>query len=126
MRGEIYKCACGEVYFADPVSTNPCPECKKKHDFFAYARTPRYNVPIHQRTKFYACHVEKDSDDFRTLAGEVELKGGGAFELKNVSGKSWSIREKTDDKVRAQMPDAYTILRKGMSITVGHDNIEIV
>jgi hypothetical protein len=33
MRAEIYKCSCGEVYFADPAAPNPCPSCGKTNAF---------------------------------------------------------------------------------------------
>jgi hypothetical protein len=91
MRSGIYKCPCGEVYFADPVNPNPCPSCKKQNVFPFYIKTYRYNLPVHQRTKLYACHTEKDSDDFETLSGEVSSKGD--FELKNVSDKNWTVTD---------------------------------
>lgn len=40
LRGEIFKCPCGDVDFADPVNPNPCPECGKKNRFAAYIKTP--------------------------------------------------------------------------------------
>ncbi|MDR1637023.1 MAG: hypothetical protein LBR93_06765 [Treponema sp.] len=33
MKGEIYKCPCGEVYFADPVVPNQYPACRKTQFF---------------------------------------------------------------------------------------------
>ena len=59
MRCEVYKCSCGEVYFADAVNPNPCPSCKKKNVFPMYIKTQRYNVPVHQKTKLYTGHTEK-------------------------------------------------------------------
>jgi hypothetical protein len=99
MRGGIYKCQCGNVYFADPASPNPCPACKKTNDFPFYIKTYRYNVPIHQRTKLYACHTEKDSDDFATLAAEIHGR------MSYVSGKYTGNRQcshlKTENNDRA-------------------------
>jgi len=60
MRSEIYKCPCGEVYFADPVNPNACPSCGKKNVFPIYIKTSRYNLPVHQRTKLYACHTDEE------------------------------------------------------------------
>ncbi|MDR3303447.1 MAG: hypothetical protein LBS86_03455, partial [Treponema sp.] len=92
MQGEVYKCSCGEVYFADPVTPNPCPACGKQNSFPFTIKTYRYNLPVHQRTKLYTCHTEKDSEDFQTPTGEVAVKNGG-FELKNVSNKHWTVTE---------------------------------
>jgi len=38
MRSEIFKCSCGEIYFADPVNNNPCPSCKKTNSFPFYKK----------------------------------------------------------------------------------------
>jgi serine/threonine protein kinase len=122
MRGEIYKCSCGEVYFADPENPNPCPECKKTAVFPYYIKTRRYNLPVHQRTKLYACHTEKDSEDFETLTGEVAVKDDG-FELKNVSGKTWTITE--GENVSSLVSGSSVMLKQGMTINFGADTAEI-
>jgi hypothetical protein len=122
MRGEIFKCSCGEVYFADPATPNPCPECKKTHPFPLYIKTHRYNLPVHQRTKLYACHTEKDSDDFETLTGEVSAAGGG-FKLKNVSDKNWTI---TDGSTTPLAPKGEVELKKGILINFGGSNAEVL
>jgi serine/threonine protein kinase len=122
MRSEIYKCHCNEIYFADPVNPNPCPACKKQNTFPFYIKTYRYNLPVHQRTKLYACHTEKDSDDFETLTGEVSAKGND-FELKNVSGKNWMVTE--GENTTSLAPNAAVTLNKDMSIDFGHANAEV-
>ena len=123
MRGEIYKCPCGEIYFADPVAPNPCPACKKTNEFPLYIKTKRYNVPVHQRTKLYACHTEEDSDDFEALTGEVVAAGDG-FALKNRSGKNWTVTESGEPT--ALVPDAAVTLKKGMTINFGGGTAEII
>jgi serine/threonine protein kinase len=123
MRDEVYKCpSCGKVYFADPVGQNPCPGCKKIAPFPFYIKTRRYNPPVHQRTKLYACHTEKDSDDFEPLTGEVVAKDGG-FELKNVSDKNWTVTE--DGNTSNLAPGASIALKKNMTINFGADSAEI-
>jgi len=112
MRSEIFKCSCEAVYFADPVNLNPCTACKRKNAFPFFIKTGRYNLPVHQRTKLYVCHAEKDSDDFETLVGEVLAKGSG-FELKNISGKNW-----TADSFSVAPNNAFA-LRKGLRIGFG-------
>ena len=126
MRGEVFKCACGEVYFADPVSMNPCPVCKKQQAFAFSIKTPktaRYVLPVHQRTKLYACHTNKDSDDFTSLCGECAAKDGG-FELKNVSGKNWMIREGGESTALAS-GDAVS-LKQGLEIDFGGTTAEVI
>ncbi|MDR0496561.1 MAG: serine/threonine-protein kinase [Treponema sp.] len=123
MRSEIFKCPCGEVYFADPVNRNPCPECKKKNELPMYIKTYRYNVPVHQRTKLYACHTEKDSDDFETLEAEVAAKGND-YELKNVSAKNWMVTD--GDSTISVAPNTAFTLKKGMTINFGQVNAEII
>jgi serine/threonine protein kinase len=122
MRSEIFKCPCGEVYFADPIESNLCPECKKKNVFPIYIKTYRYNLPVHQRTKLYACHTEKDSDDFETVSGEVLVKGND-YELKNMSGKNWMVTEGSSSF--SVSPNTSFALKKDMIINFGNSNTEI-
>jgi serine/threonine protein kinase len=124
MRSEIFKCpSCGDVYFADPVSSSPCPSCSKKYVFPMYIKTPRYNVPVHQKTKLYACHIEKSSDDFETLAAEVSLSGSD-YNLKNMTKLTLDI----DDAGKAVTvaPGASITLKKGMKINFGANSIEVI
>ena len=123
MRGEVYKCTCGEVYFADPETPNPCPACGKSNPFALYIKTKRYNVPVHKKTRLYAGHTEQDSDDFQTLTGEAAAADGG-FMLKNCSGKNWSITE--NENVTALSPGDSAALKKGMSINFGGGSAEII
>jgi len=120
MRSEVYKCSCGEVYFAEPVNPNPCPGCKKQNLFPMYLKTQRYNVAVHQRTKLYACHTQKGCDDFETLTGEVAASGGD-FMLKNVSKETWHV---TDAEEVA--PGSSFKLKNGTTINFGAVSIEVV
>jgi DNA-binding helix-hairpin-helix protein with protein kinase domain len=118
MRTEIFKCSCNNIYFADPVNLNPCTSCNKSNAFSMYIKAGRYNIPVHQRTKLYACHTEKDSEDFETLTGEALLAGsltGGTsgFKLKNLSANNWNVNGSNV----AQGGD-FT-LEKGMKINFG-------
>jgi serine/threonine protein kinase len=123
MRSEIYKCSCGEVYFADPANPNPCPACKKQNRFSFYFKAGKYNVPVHQRTKLYACHTEKDSEDFQTLTGEIAVKGSD-FELKNISSKNWTVTE--NGNTSSVVPNSVLALKKGISVNFGNMQAEII
>ena len=124
MRSEVFKCSCNEVYFADPVNPNPCPSCGKKNTFPFYIKTYRYNLPVHQRTKLYVCHIEKDSDDFQTLSAEVSIKDN-VFEMKNLSEKNWIVTER--DKTFSIIPNSTFVINKDMVINFGGTvNVEII
>ena len=123
MRSEIFKCPCNTIYFADPVTPNGCPSCNNKYVFPLSIKTYRYCLPVHERTRLYTCHTEKDSDDFETLSGTVTAKGID-FEMKNVSGKNWIITEGESTSIIA--PDNGFMLKKGMSINFGEGTAEIM
>ncbi|WP_010260751.1 protein kinase domain-containing protein [Treponema primitia] len=124
MRSEIFKCpSCGEIYFADPVNLNPCTKCGKANTFFAYIKTPRYNVALHQRTKLYLCHTDKESEDFQSLTGETTLNNGN-FELKNLSGKNWSVIESKNTTALGH--NGIAVLKKGIEIDFGGTIAQIV
>jgi hypothetical protein len=92
MRGEIWKCpSCGEVYFADPVNSNPCTGCSKPYTFPFYVKTSGgYNVPVHLRTALYRCHTSTDPEDgFDIKTGEIIINND-KIELKNISNERWS------------------------------------
>jgi serine/threonine protein kinase len=124
MRGEIDKCDCGEIYFADPVSQNLCPECKKnKKTYPMYIKTQRYNVSVHPRTKLFACHTEKGSDDFETQTGEG-LASGGDFMMKNMSKDTWYVTDAGEQTSVA--PGESFKLKKSTTINIGAVSVEVV
>jgi serine/threonine protein kinase len=124
MRCEVYKCSCGAVYFADPVNSNLCPECKKnKKTFPMYIKTQRYNVPVHQKTKLYACHTEKGSDDYETLKAEISASGSD-FMMKNVTKDPVYVTDAGAQTTVA--PGASFKLKKSTTINFGAVSIEVV
>jgi len=123
MRSEIFKCpSCGDVYFADPVAKNPCSnaKCGKVNVMPMYLKTARYNVPVHQRTKLYACHTEKGSDDFNTETGEVSVAGSD-YMLKNKTQNIWNLGDGT-----SIAPGTAIKLQKGTVINFGLVNVDII
>ena len=125
MRGEVFKCPCGEIYFADPVNPNPCPnsKCGKKNTFPMYIKAQRYNVAVHQKTKLFACHTEKGSDDYETLKAEGGVSGKD-FVLKNVTKDTWYV---TDAGAQTPVaPGSSFNLKKGTTINIGAVSVEIV
>jgi serine/threonine protein kinase len=124
MRAEIYKCPfCSEVYFADPVTPNECPKCKTKNVFPFYIKIYKYNLPVHQRAKIYACHTKNDPDMFEILEGEV-TQTGDEFQLKNVSTDKWTVTK--GKKTNHVMLNDTITLKKGMEINFGQSKAEII
>jgi DNA-binding helix-hairpin-helix protein with protein kinase domain len=119
MRGEVYKCACGEVYFCDPVNLNPCPKCGNVARLWGYMKTPRYNLPIHQRTRLYDCHTHKDSDEYDRQIGAI-IQANAGWALKNQSDEVWRIDG------RMLEPNGVMALVKGMTIDFGASGAEII
>jgi serine/threonine protein kinase len=119
MRGEVYKCACGLVYFCDPVNLNPCPKCGKMARLWGYVKTPRYKLPIHQRTRLYECHTRKDSDEYDRQVGAI-IQANTGWTLKNQSDEAWKVDGKMLD------PDGTIALVKGMTIDFGASSAEII
>jgi DNA-binding helix-hairpin-helix protein with protein kinase domain len=124
MRSEIFMCPTCNVkeamYFTDPVTPSACPKCGRKNLFPMYIKTQRYNVAVHQRTKLYACHTVKSSDDFETLTGEVSVKDG-EYELKNLSGENWTL-----DDGKTIAPNGSFVLKKGAKIDFGLVSAELI
>ncbi|MDR1895017.1 MAG: serine/threonine-protein kinase [Spirochaetales bacterium] len=127
LRGEIYKCPgtdkggapCGNVFFADPLGAVKCPQCGREQVFDSYIETPKYKIPLHRRTRLYACHTEGDSDDFETLTGEaVKDEQTGAPLLKNRSKKSW-LAITPGGKQVSKGPGKTVALEKGAQIIFG-------
>jgi DNA-binding helix-hairpin-helix protein with protein kinase domain len=125
LRGEVYKCGCGEVFFADAVNPTKCPVCGKEHRFDRYLKTARYHVALHQRTKLYACHTEADSDDWATLTGEMVKGEAGALELRNVSKKTWYVTDGGGNQV-AKGPGESFAVENGMTVDFGGRGGEVI
>jgi DNA-binding helix-hairpin-helix protein with protein kinase domain len=125
LRSEIFKCSCGEVFFADPVTSSKCPACQKEQVFNSYICTPKYNIAIHQRTKLYACHTEGESDDFSALSAETILNPDGILELKNRSKKTWLVLDRSG-KQQSRGPGKTISLDKGSTIIFGSVTAQVL
>jgi hypothetical protein len=88
-----------------------------------YIKTQRFNVPIHQKTKLFACHTESDSTDFLTIVAEVSVLAEG-FVMKNVSPKSWFVNDTGKSSMIAS--GAILKLHKGIEIDFGGSTAKII
>jgi hypothetical protein len=125
LRSEIYKCECGEVYFAAPDGSTPCPTCCKKAPFDMRIEIGKLQFAVHRRTRLFACHTDSDSDDFLTISAEVAAGESGGFELKNCSKKLWLVIDR-DGKQKSKSSGKTIPLEKGMSIVFGNVTANVV
>ncbi|AEF86141.1 conserved hypothetical protein [Treponema primitia ZAS-2] len=120
LRSEIYKCdICGNVFFADPVKSTYCPDCRTEHLFQRHIELPKWDIAVHKRTRLYACHTELDSDDFKTLTAEITVNESGGFELKNLSKKTWLVIDAKGKQVSRGMNKTVP-MEKGTQIVFGN------
>ncbi|MCL2042506.1 MAG: hypothetical protein FWG89_00045 [Treponema sp.] len=126
LRSEIYKCqSCGEIFFADPVHETPCPFCQNIQRFNQHIVLPKMPIAIHDRTKLFECHIDADSDDFKTIAAEsVRNESTGLTELKNRSKKAWLIID-SNGKQTSKAPGKTVPVEKGTQIIFGNTKGEI-
>jgi DNA-binding helix-hairpin-helix protein with protein kinase domain len=126
LRSEIYKCDCGEVYFAPADGTVPCPACGKKAVFDLCLETGKQQFAVHRRTRLYACNTDNESDDFFTLSAMslVNSETGGV-ELKNCSKKTWLVINR-DGKQRSKASGKTVPLEKGIRIVFGNTTAKVV
>jgi len=125
LRSEIYKCDCGEVYFAGADGDTPCPACGKKADFPMRIEIGKQLFAVHRRTRLFCCHTDSDSDDFISKSAEVVVNDSGGLELKNYSKKTWLVIDR-DGKHRSKTSGKTIPLEKGMSIVFGTATARIV
>ena len=117
LRSDIYKCSCGEVYFAQ--DGEPCPACTKQQSFEMHIAIGKTRLAVHRRAKLYHCHTEEGSDDFETITAEIALnETTGALELKNRSKKAWLVIDSAGRQT-SKGPVKTAALEKGMSIIFG-------
>jgi predicted Zn-ribbon and HTH transcriptional regulator len=126
LRTEIYKCRnCGEIFFADPVNTAPCPFCANEQHFEHHIVLPKLNVALHGRAKLFECHINDCSDDFRTVTAEIVLnETSGNYELKNCSKKIWLIIS-ADGKQTSKSSGKTVPLEAGTQIIFGNTKGEV-
>jgi DNA-binding helix-hairpin-helix protein with protein kinase domain len=126
LRSEIYKCDCGEVYFAPPDRSIPCPACGKKAAFDMCIEIGKQKFAVHRRTRLYECNTDNESDDFFTISASVQVNGEtGAAEIKNCSKKTWLVIGR-DGKQRSRTAGKTVPLEKGISIVFGNTTANVV
>ena len=97
LRGEILTCPCSGNFFASHVKKKTrqgvfeCPACKMSCSYPMKLETKSFPVYLFPHNKLYRCHTDRDSDDYKTVTGEVlqNNKDRGLWGIKNLSGTVW-------------------------------------
>ncbi len=98
LRTEIIACTCGRTNFTSMFekqdsTTYRCPKCGMTFATLGFSDKD-YRMPLFIGSKFYECDIEKNSDDFIGVAGELvenKLKPG-VLGIRNSSEKVWNVR----------------------------------
>lgn len=125
LRDLTIKCSCGSETFVE--STQPqcqCINCGKSIGRPIILKVKKYNVALVSGKKFYACHVQYDSDDFRDSRGEVvsSRNNPALLGLRNDTDSTWEAI--LPNGTSKGYPKGQVIkLGKGMKINFGNGNI---
>jgi len=127
LRSEIFKCRnCGEIFFADPLTSTLCLLCGTEQRFEHYIVMPKINIAVHERTKLYDCYINTESDDFNTLRADMLFNETTAsWELKNRSKKTWLVIDKNGRQLSKSAGKTFTP-EEGMKIIFGNTIGEVV
>jgi len=127
LRSEIFKCRnCGEIFFADPLTSTPCPSCGTEQRFEHHIKLSKINIAIHERTKLYDCYINTENDDFNTLCADMLLNETTAsWELKNRSKKTWLVIDKNGKQLSKSAGKTFAP-EEGMKIVFGNTIGEVV
>jgi serine/threonine protein kinase len=98
LRDSIITCSCGHEMFIHTVKPSggvfKCAGCGMDCSVPMRLELQGYPVLLFPQNKLYGCHTERDSDDYRTVTGEVvrNRKNPGLWGVRNLSEKPWSVR----------------------------------
>ena len=119
--------SCGRAIFlqgCDDASGLKCSGCAA---FFSFPRrlsikqgSTRYDIPLFPGKKIYACHIIKDSDDYRSALGEVVMNKNNPslWGIKNLSTQKWTME--TPAGARKEIsPDGAVPIGPGVTVHFG-------
>jgi hypothetical protein len=99
--------SCGRALFLRDSDTAAGLKCSGCNSSFSSPRrlgikqgSMQYNIPLFPGKKLYACHIVKDSDDYRTVSGEVVMNKNNPslWGIKNLSPETWRIKPPAGDE----------------------------
>ena len=103
LRDCIVTCSCGEETFLSPGEDSLCINCGRKipRPPMLNCHNGKYMLPLFPGVRLYRCHVDKLSDDYCEVIGEVvrNPKNPGVWGLRNLSDMVWNA-ETQDGEIR--------------------------
>ena len=103
LRDSIVTCACGEETFLTQGEDSFCINCGRKipKPPVLNCHNGKYDLPLFPGVKLYRCHVDKLSDDYTEVLGEVvrNPNNPGIWGLRNLSDMVWNA-ETLDGELR--------------------------
>lgn len=94
LRDTIITCPCGSETFINVAGDASCINCGRRipKPPVLNCHNHKYGLALFPGVKMYRCHIDKDSDDFTRVIGEVERnpKNPAMWGLRNVSDIVWN------------------------------------
>ena len=94
LRDTIITCPCGAETFINVAGDASCINCGRRipKPPVLNCHNHKYGLALFPGVKMYRCHIDKDSDDFTQVTGEVERnpKNPAMWGLRNVSDIVWN------------------------------------
>jgi hypothetical protein len=122
--------SCGRALFPQDRDAAADLECSGCGASFSYPRhlaikqgAATYTVPLFPGKKTYACHTVKDSDDYRTVSGEVVMNKNNPslWGIKNCSPDAWMMETPAGVRKDISPGGAVPI---GPGVTVHFDGVD--
>ncbi len=123
------QCSCGnETFIHIEREIHECMNCRKVLPKYQVMQVQKYNVVLAPNKKIYTCHILNDSEDFKSIVGEVvtSINNPDLIGLKNLSDVTWTATLPTGES-REYNNGQIVKIEKGIKISFGDGNIaEIV
>ncbi len=92
LRNRTVKCPCGsETFIRLSTESTECINCGTEIPVPPVLKTSSYSTALFPETKLYSCHIDNESDDFKTVKAEVirNARKPSIWGLRNLSGETW-------------------------------------
>ncbi len=125
LRDVTIECECGgETFVYVNEGENKCINCDCDLSNYLIMKVKRTTVVLAPKKQIYSCHVYSDSEDFKTVQGEVvgSLNDRNVVGLKNISQSIW-IATLTDGTTRELHNGKTLKLERGLKLDFGDGNV---
>lgn len=125
LRDLTVKCSCGGETFIDPAQPKcKCINCGKELNRPMILKVKKYQVPLVEGKKLYACHAQYDSDDFTQVRAEVVASRNDPAVLGLRNGSDAPIEGILPNGASKGYPRGQVMkLGRGLKINFGNGNV---